>query len=77
MIITRIVAQIVREGAGEFAIPGKLPLDILLIISFIDGFVLTITITFTLHQVFLALTNIRIGVRVSTINIIIDISNII
>ena len=71
------MAEIVREGAEQFAIPGTLPLDILLMISFIDGFVLTITIMFSLHQVFLALTNIRIGVRVSTINIIIDICNII
>ena len=71
------MAEAVREGAEQFAIPGTLLLDILLMISFIDGFVLTITIVFSLHQVFLALTNISIGLRVSTISIIIDISNII
>ena len=62
------MSETVREGAEQFAIPGTLPLDILLMISFIDGFVLTITIMFSLHQVFLALTNISIGVRVSTIS---------
>ena len=55
------MAEIVGEGAEQFAIPGTFPLNILLMISFIDGFILTITIMFSLHQVFLALANIRIG----------------
>ena len=61
ILITQIMEEIVGEGAEQFAIPGTFPLDILLMISFIDGFILTITIMFSLHQVFLALTNIRIG----------------